>query len=361
MEKKKYYYIDFIRIFSMLSVIMLHVCADVLWAGKIDGVWHFSNILSALCSASVPLFFMISGAMLLSDEKNKEPGFVVRVRLKKVIIPFLFWSIFAVAYYFITEKAYYGINNTEAVIYRIKHFLSEPVVIHLWFMYALIPIYLLLPFIKRAVDGADKKTGVYFIILWSVFSVALPTLKSLSGENIGAAFSMHPQFDMNLFMGYPGFFILGYILHKGEFKIKKGILVAFILLEIAIVSYGTYRGTVVTGGYWENMKTYGCMFTASLSVALFLLFKELFSEKDKIKGEKLVAIVSASSFGIYLMHNLLINYMNINYFLVPNESVINLILRFFTVYIICQTVCIAVKYIKPLSFVMLGISHKKSS
>ena len=77
MEKKKYYYIDFIRIFSMLSVIMLHVCADVLWAGKIDGVWHFSNILSALCSASVPLFFMISGAMLLSDEKNKEPGFAV--------------------------------------------------------------------------------------------------------------------------------------------------------------------------------------------------------------------------------------------------------------------------------------------
>ena len=184
MEKKKYYYIDFIRIFSMLSVIMLHVAADVLWAVKLDGVWHSANIITALCSSSVPLFFMISGAMLLSDERNKDAEFVLEVRLKKVFIPFVFWTVFAVAYYYFIEKAYYGAGNTDALIFRIKNIFREPVIIHLWFMYALIPIYLLLPFIKRAVDGADQKTAVYFLVLWGIFSVVLPTLRSFLPESV---------------------------------------------------------------------------------------------------------------------------------------------------------------------------------
>lgn len=359
MEKKKYFYIDFIRIFSMLSVIILHVCADVLWAGKIDGAWHFANVITALCSASVPLFFMISGAMLLSDEKNADPLFVLRVRIKKVIIPFLFWSLFAVIYYRITESAYFGAEYTVALSVRIKNMLREPVVVHLWFMYALIPIYLLLPFIKRAADRADKKTAVYFIMLWCVFSVFIPTIRGFLNEEWKYYFSLHPQFDMNIFMGYPGFFILGYILHKEEIKIKKRWLLAYIVIIVSVVSAGTFALSENAGAYIESFKTYCGFFTASLSVALFLLFKEFYFGKEKIRFEKLIGSISAASFAIYLMHNLLINYMNLNYFLVPNGSVINTILKSLTVFIICYALTTFLGYVKPISFITTGIRKKQ--
>ena len=69
--KKRYYYIDFLRIFSMLSVIFLHVVADLLRVKYGSLEWHFSNLITSVISVAVPVFFMISGAMLLNNDKVK--------------------------------------------------------------------------------------------------------------------------------------------------------------------------------------------------------------------------------------------------------------------------------------------------
>ena len=90
--KKKFYYIDFLRIFSMLSVIMLHVVADLLRVKYGSVEWHFSNIITSVISVAVPVFFMISGATLINYNKRYTTKQFFSKRFKRTVIPFLFFS-----------------------------------------------------------------------------------------------------------------------------------------------------------------------------------------------------------------------------------------------------------------------------
>lgn len=356
--KKKYLYLDFLRIFSMFAVIFLHTVADLLRTNYQEFIWHFSNILSSLFSTSVPIFFMISGALLLSDDKSLSVIQLYKVRLKKICIPFIFWSVFAVLYYFIVDVSYYGNFNYDGIIYRLKHIFSQPVTIHLWFMYALIPIYILLPYIKLIVDNANKNHIRYIFILWIIFSVFLTTAQNLVTDNYKIIFQMNNQFSLNIIGGYLGFFILGYYIHNNDIKIKKRWLSIYIILDILIVSAGTYFLTTKTGAYFEGFKVYCGFFTSSMSIALFLLFKDIFKNTETIKHGKLISVVSDTSFAIYLIHNLVIHFMNINYFIVPNNSFIHLILRFIAVYFVSFVIVYILKLIKPMCFITTGIKYK---
>ena len=358
MDKKKYYYIDFIRIFSMFAVIFLHAAADLLRVDYLKPVWHFSNVLTALFSSSVPLFFMISGAMLISNDKSSSVSHLFKVRIKKVLFPFLFWSVFAIIYYFVTDIQYFSNWNIKGLIHRLKYFMGQPVTIHLWFMYALIPIYLLLPFIKILIDNLNRKKTIYLFTLWAVFSVILPTLASVVTSEYKMIFALNSKYDLSLFGGYLGFFILGYYLHIKDIKIKKRWVFAYIILNITTVSILTYIGTKITGGYFENFKTYSCFFTATLAISIFILIKQLCEEINYLKFEKIISRISETSFAVYLMHNLIIHFMNLNYFIVPNGSILRLISRCIVIYIICFVITAILNRIKPLSFISTGIKYK---
>ncbi len=358
MEKKKYLYIDFIRVFSMLSVIILHVVADIMRIDYLRPVWHFSNVISTLCSSAVPLFFMISGALLLSNDKSSSIKLLYKERLKKVLVPFLFWSLFAILYLFIVGLTFYGKINLTGVEYRLINLMAKPIMIHFWFMYALIPIYVLLPFIKAFVDMKSTKLISYFFVIWLVFSVAFPTLQCFLTDDYKTIVQMDLNYNLNIFNGYLGFFVLGYYLHNLKFKIKKRWLMLFIILEVTGVSLATYIGTKMTGAYFENFKVYSGIFTASLSVALFLLFKELFGDNETIKGEKILTSISSASFSVYLTHNILIHFMNINYILVPDGTILRVIVRVMVVFAVCYILYLALSRIKPLAFITTGNKYK---
>ena len=356
--KKRYYYIDFLRIFSMFAVVFLHSASDLLRTEYNTGVWHFSNVLTSLFSVSVPIFFMISGAMLLSDEKASSIKGLYKVRLKKIVLPFLFWSLFAVIYFLITEYLYYDTLNFSALKYRVMHFLSEPVTIHLWFMYALIPIYVILPFLKVLIDNINNKQSIYLFLIWAIFSIFTTTAQNFLPGEYKVLFSFNYSFNLNVIGGYVGFFILGYYLHNNDFKIKRKYLIIFVIADVFIVSFGTYILYILKNGYFENFKVYTGLFTVSLSIAVFLLFKDIFKNKENVKFSKLINKLSETSFGIYLIHNLVINFFNLNYFIQPEQGIIFLILRFIMVYLISFLIIYVLTLLKPLSFITSGIKHR---
>ena len=76
---------DLLRVASMVGVVYLHTAAGALRQLGTP-LWHFSNLLSSLATAAVPLFFMLSGALLLSHPRTAELGTLFRRRLPKVLI-----------------------------------------------------------------------------------------------------------------------------------------------------------------------------------------------------------------------------------------------------------------------------------
>ena len=60
---------DLLRVCSMFAVVFLHTAADPLRTAS-GFLWHFANLASSLATAAVPLFFMLSGALLLSQPQS---------------------------------------------------------------------------------------------------------------------------------------------------------------------------------------------------------------------------------------------------------------------------------------------------
>ena len=356
--KKKFYYIDFLRIFSMLSVIMLHVVADLLRVKYGSVEWHFSNILTSVISVAVPVFFMISGALLLSNEKSSSVKGLFKTRLPKIIIPFLFWSLIAIGYYFAADTYRNGAYGWAGLIYRIKNILSQPATIHLWFMYALIPIYLLLPFIKTLIDKMKKTQGIYMLSLWILCSVVYSTIQNLFPEILRAPLTVNSAFNLNFIGGYIGFFVLGYYLHKLKLNIKNKWLILISIVDVCIIACGTYIFTSRYNGYFEGFKVYTGLFTTVLSVCIFLIFKNIFADMEEFRYSKITDTVGVLSFPIYLIHNLVIDFLNISGFIQPENGIMYIIARFLFVFAVSYSVVFILTKIKPLCFISTGIKYR---
>lgn len=356
---KRLYHLDFLRIFSMFAVVFLHTVSDILRINYNQPVWHFSNVLTALLSTSVPIFFMISGALMLSDERNEDVSFVLKHRLKKICVPFLFWSVVAILYFFVIGYVIYDKFNFAGIITRLKQLPAQPVTIHFWFMYALIPIYALIPFIKILINNMKRQHKIYLFALWCFVSIFLTTASNFVTADYKMIFTLDDKYSLNIMGGYLGFFILGYYLNKKDIKIKSKWLVLYILTDVITVSAGTFVLTRISGGYFEGFKTYTGFFVSTMAVAMFLLFKNIFVAKNDIKCKKAVIFIGDTSFVIYLVHNLVIHFMNTNYLIVPNISILNICLRFAIVYIISLAITVILKHIKPMCFLATGTKYKK--
>lgn len=91
-NKNRIYYIDILRVIACLSVIIIHSSAT--YVTKNWGSFNFwiGNILDSLSRIGVPLFIMISGALLL-DEKYICTKKKIIKHIKKMILFFIFWSL----------------------------------------------------------------------------------------------------------------------------------------------------------------------------------------------------------------------------------------------------------------------------
>ena len=83
MNKRVLYY-DLLRIIAIFGVIMIHVTAEH-WNSYIDNNWLLNNFMNGIVhSWAVPIFVMISGALLLGkiDFTLKDlPRFLLRIIL----------------------------------------------------------------------------------------------------------------------------------------------------------------------------------------------------------------------------------------------------------------------------------------
>ena len=152
--KEKNYNLELVRMISFILVIVIHVTNYFCRAyGRIpQGEYLFSLALDTAARVSVPCFFMISGALLLGrEEPLKKHG----KRLLRFVCALAVWS----AVYYFWNIYYMGSE------YDLREILYEPAEAHLWYLYAMIPIYLVLPFFQVMCRHMDLKLEKAFLIV----------------------------------------------------------------------------------------------------------------------------------------------------------------------------------------------------
>lgn len=284
---EQYAYIDAIRIFAILMVIVLHCMCDfyndIHNAGKFS--WWVLGYVNEISRTGVPLFFMISGFLLIRSDSAKTPLKFYKKRLKKICIPFIVYDILYYCYYCIVE------GREFSTLEFFRELANTGSAMHLWFMYSMILLYLFVPYLKIIIENSGFKALIFFLIL-AIFQT---TIKPFINIVLNGQITLYMALDG--IDGYMGYMVLGYILgtYKPSRKTELTVYIlgglSFLIFPIvnSIVASRTWYA-VFNGGYAVNHYIEAAM--------LFLIFKNL----SYSRNEKLLAGVARLCMTVYFIH-----------------------------------------------------------
>lgn len=294
---RRYDYMDWLRALSIFVVVGIHVVSKIINSSTTDDwIWHFANIFDAGLRWCVPVFFMLSGALLLTRDKKESVSEFLKKRLSKVVIPLIFWSIVYTMYnIFELEESY---TAYEIVV----QFLTDDIYYHLWFLYTITGLYIMAPFLKLLVQHMDKKTFQALLLFWIIFSSFLPFLPKF--------FDFEIAVSVGLFEPYIGYFLLGaYLVLYPVPKKYVPTLGILALISYTATVWGTYylNMGLPVGEFDEFFYEHYRPNNLLITFFIFIGFQHM---ANKIKPNALITRISTATFGIYIIHPLIQNYLN---------------------------------------------------
>lgn len=175
-------YFDIMRILAIFLVVFNHLPGYALYQISNEYmVWPYMFI-TMFTRINVPLFFMISGALLLSREENYKTLFLKRI-LRFIIVIFVFELIL---------YCEYGNNGYNmSILDFFRGMLSGTIygAYSYWYLYAYLGMLLMLPFLRKICSQIKKQDFLLLIGVHFLFSSLVPILKVvlpvLGVENFG--------------------------------------------------------------------------------------------------------------------------------------------------------------------------------
>lgn len=302
-EKGRVVYFDKLRCLACLAVVMIHSSASFAEATVGSVAFWVGNFFDSLSRIAVPLFVMLSGALLLEECRPFSKAKWGR-RMGKLVLFWLFWSAaYALAYEVATPVAKGEVPHFGSFLLAL---LQGPY--HLWFIPMILGLYLLVPLLRLWVKRANSRYVFYFLALAFVFSFAIPQdvqLLTLLFPKAEVLSKLTENLAIPHAAGYCVYFVLGWYLHNVSLRREK-LLLALGVAGAAITVLGTwalslYTGTpcfLFNGNFTVNVLAYAS--------GVFLFAKKFLGRTEPCRA---AALVSRYSLGIYGVHVILTDVM----------------------------------------------------
>ena len=317
-NQENLFWADAVRAFAILQVIIIHVSAGIIkqWGAIPQSWWLAGNIYSSLGRGCVPLFIMLSGALLLPKRESYKDFFFKR--FNRIAIPFITWSIV-----FLFWRKRFGepeLTLLDAVLYVV----GPGAYSYFWFLYLIVGIYLITPIFRIVIAYASKRDLSYFLSLWFIVMSVCVVI-----EKFGTLY-LQKKLDINLPVpmaeGFIGYFVLGYFLRQYATRKLFFASVVIGLLSLLVTIVGTYFVTRHFGSYdavfYENFMPNIIFYCCAIFV--FVKNSAPLVQSQMSSGLKnLVIAVSKTSFGIYFIHPIIflsLAYRCFGFVLRPNSA-----------------------------------------
>ena len=297
-------YLDEVRSLAIILVVLGHLIRSF---SHDFASWQICSAVFSLTRIGIPLFFMVSGALLLT--RKHDIKLFLEKRFKRVFLPFAFWIIV----YMILGVVIWHYELTWKYVYEIT-FGAHPLCELFWFIWSLIGVYLLIPVLSSFIREYGDFGSRYLIIITIILSVLVA---------VGFFNDQHIKHDFRvIFNFFPvlGYFILGSYIHNHEFKYsnKKMFFIGVLMFIVGITGHFLkiyYKGL---GGTALAPVDLFDIFVLMESVGVFTAFKyadvKMISDKIKpIKEQtlgKIIVTFSSCSFGIYFSHYIIMLYLH---------------------------------------------------
>lgn len=285
--KPKTAYFEWLRLFAAAAVVLMHTAAKR-WLSISHTVpeWEVLTLWDSLVRWPVPIFIMITGALFLP--RKTELKTALGRYIPRMAVGFLVWSGVYALY-----RGELTLNGLVSGYY------------HLWYLPFLCGVYLTLPFLQRIAGDdtlADQlllvilTVGTLFPWLVKLGELLLPESRSLLGTLAGLV-------NYTFFFDHISLLLLGHRLHRTELSRKQRRVIYLLgLLGVSVTGIATIWATNRTD--FQNSLFFDFAAPNNLCAAAALF---VFAKQHLRSLPKWVAVPAKHSFGIYLVHALVID------------------------------------------------------
>lgn len=323
-------WIDWLRVIACFMVFVVHSTEPFYLGGEgslilTEGDAFWSSFFDTFVRSCVPLFIIASS--YLQFPIHYSTGEFFKRRALRILVPFAIWTVVYACVW--GEPA----ENFKNLLLNFNYSSG-----HLWFVYMLIGVYLLMPLLSPWAEKVGKKELQAYLGIW-LFTTLIPLFRDWfsgfsttviygpSGLPRQALFPLWGEASWNAYgtfyymSGFIGYLLLGLYFRRfvGELSWKKTLaisipcyLAGFAVAFIGFLGrvYETADGTFPVGGlvekavWWETTWINDTIGVALMAIAWILIIRKIKCEGRFYKNVLLP--VSKASYGIYLMHLLLL-------------------------------------------------------
>lgn len=325
-------WLDFLRVTACFMVMVVHGTEPFYLGGDgaliltpTDAFWV--AVFEGLCRCCVPLFLIASS--YLQFPLHYTPGEFFKRRVVRILIPMVLWTL---VYALVWGEP---VENLKGLLLNFNYAAG-----HLWFVYMLAGIYLVMPMLSPWAEKVSRKELSVYLGIW-IFTTFIPTIRAAAGGEAPliqaadglpapALFPLWGEASWNPFgtfyylSGFIGYLLLGLYIRKymeNTRRVASLGWVMFLLGFLSIVSGLLFQFSETPGAfplsgglslavYWESPILF-CGFPVLLtSLGLVLVFRRMACHSERSEESfvyrHIILPLSKAGYGMYLIHMLVL-------------------------------------------------------
>lgn len=319
-------WIDSLRIIAIFLVLVVHSTEPFYFGGEGSliqslGDARWVSFFDSFARACVPLFVIASSYLLLPMRRGAAD--FMRRRVMRVLVPFLVWT---AVYACVWGEP---LENFRSLLLNFNYAAG-----HLWFVYMLFGLYLLLPILSPWAERVSRRQLLFYLCICLFTSIipfirewaaegSVPVIYGPTGIPNPAKYPLWGECSWNsyglfyYFSGFIGYVLLGLYFRRfvGAFSWKKTLLYG---LPVWLVGFwicfhgflsrvmadcgGVFpiEGPTGMAALWETPWLNDTLGVMLMAIGWIILLRKL-----DFRG-KLVLTLSNASYGVYLCHMLIL-------------------------------------------------------
>lgn len=165
--------IDLLKTLAIFGVLTIHTCTLGYQHPVGSFSWLSTVFWGSVVRASVPIFLMCSGALLLHPDHALPLKKLYGKNILRLLAAMLVWAMAYQCYHLAMDHAFTAANLWQSL----KEVLLFKQEFHFYYLHIMLLVYVFLPVTRNFVQHADRRMLQYFLILWFALGILYPTLR----------------------------------------------------------------------------------------------------------------------------------------------------------------------------------------